>query len=362
MIMHADRLLADTLSDPAQSAAYSPARWALLVKQARVAELLGQLRARLTDADVLDAAPGAVRRHLDIAWQLSLRHRAAVRWEAIHIRDALAELGAPVVLLKGGAYCVAGSPAAEGRVFNDLDVLVARDALEAAEARLIRAGWLPARVDAYDQRYYRSWMHELPPMEHKSRGTVLDVHHTIVPPTSGIVPDAASLIAQAVPVGDPELAGLSVLAPEDMVIHSAGHLFLGEFHKGLRDLYDLHQLFGHFSSHEGFWERLAGRAIEAGLARPVLDAMEQAERLFGTRIDPSARARLEAWEGGTILPGLREWMLDQVLRPDHPRCRETGSGAARWLAYARSHWLRMPLPLLVYHLGYKAMKGSANAH
>ena len=353
-------LLADTLATPVRSAAYGPADWARLIKQARVAELLGQLRARLAAADVLAAAPPAALRHLEIAWQLAQRHRAAVRWEVIHIREALADLAAPVVLLKGAAYCIANSPAALGRVFNDVDILVPHALLGAAEKRLIRAGWLPARVDAYDQRYYRSWMHELPPMEHKSRGTVLDVHHTIVPPTSGIVPDAAALIARAAPVADPELRAFSVLAPEDMVIHSACHLFLGEFHKGLRDLFDLHMLFEDFGARAGFWERLVERAAETGLGRPTLDAMQQAQRVFGTRISAAACLQLAAWEGGARLPALRAWLFEQVLRPVHPVCSGPGTGAARWFAYARSHWLRMPLPLLVYHLGHKALKGGAH--
>ena len=354
------RLLADTLAHPARGAGYGPAEWALLVKQARVAELLGQLRARLDGADVLGAAPSAARRHLEIAWQLSLRHRAAVRWEVLHIRDALADLAAPVVLLKGAAYCIADSAAAVGRVFNDVDILVPRALLGAAESRLISAGWLPARVDDYDQRYYRSWMHELPPMEHKSRGTVLDVHHTIVPPTSGIVPDAAALIARAAPITDPLLRGFSVLAPEDMVIHSACHLFLGEFHKGLRDLFDLHMLFEEFGARDGFWGRLVERAADTGLGRPTLDAMQQTQRAFGTRISPEARTQLLEWEGDARLPALRDWVFEHALRPAHPACRGPGTGVARWLAYARSHWLRMPLPLLVYHLGYKALKGGAH--
>jgi len=350
-------LLSDTLADPVRTGAYRPADWAMLVKQARVAELLGQVHAALEEAGRLDAAPPFARRHLDIAWQLSLRHRAAVRWEVMHIRDALEDLAVPVVLLKGAAYCIADTPAARGRVFNDVDILVPRAALSAAEHRLITAGWLPARVDAYDQRYYRSWMHELPPMEHKSRGTVLDVHHTIVPPTSGIVPDAAALVARAAPVADAELPGFFVLAPEDMVIHSACHLFLGEFHKGLRDLYDLHRLFEAFGTEAAFWERLGERAVETGLARPTLDAMDQCRRMFGTRIDPAAHARLARREP-TRFRALRGWLFEHVLRPDHPACDGPATGAARWLAFARSHWLRMPLPLLVYHLGYKALKGA----
>ena len=349
--------LASTLADPRDAAALDPARWALLVRQARAADLLGQLRARLDEAGVLEAVPAPARRHLEIGWSLSLRHRAAVRWEAMHLRDALSELGITVVLLKGAAYCIAGNTAAMGRVFNDVDILVPRARLAEAEHCLIRAGWLPARVDAYDQRYYRRWMHELPPMEHKSRGTVLDVHHTIVPPTSGIVPDPAALIAGSLPLADPELQMFSVLAPEDMVIHSACHLFLGEFHKGLRDLYDLYRLFGDFARSEGFWERLTARAVETGLSRPLLDAMQQVERVFGLEAPACARAELIERDGRTLAAPLHAWMFEHVLRPDHPSCDCRASAAARWLAYARAHWLRMPLPLLAYHLAHKALLG-----
>jgi hypothetical protein len=32
------------------------------------------------------------------------------------------------------------------------------------------AGWAATHHDAYDQRYYRQWMHELPPMQPYARG------------------------------------------------------------------------------------------------------------------------------------------------------------------------------------------------
>ena len=60
---------------------------------------------------------------------------------------------------------------------------ILRDVSEsgAAEAALMLDGWASGHRSAYDQRYYRTWMHELPPMQHIQRGTVLDVHHAIAP-------------------------------------------------------------------------------------------------------------------------------------------------------------------------------------
>ena len=146
-----------------------------LVWQARVAELLGQLRNSLVKADVISNVPHQVRRHLDAAWKISELHGQAVKYELAHLREALEKLGIPVVLLKGAAYCAQNNSAAAGRVFSDIDILVPKAALDEAEQLLLGAGWIPTHLNAYDQRYYRDWMHEIPPIEHKNRSTVLDV-------------------------------------------------------------------------------------------------------------------------------------------------------------------------------------------
>ncbi len=351
-----DSLLAATLREPDEVRSFDLKRWERLIGEARGADLLGQLHERLDAAGRLDSAPPEARRHLDIARRLSQRHREAVLWELDHIAAALGPLEVPVVLLKGAAYCMSGRRAALGRTFNDVDILVPSHALGRVEDALMGGGWIPEGLNRYDQRYYRKWMHELPPMQHKDRCTLIDVHHTIVPPTSGIVPDAAALLARAVPAGQRGAGMYAVLAPEDMVIHSACHLFFNEFHKGLRDLYDLHTLFGEFGVDAGFWPRIQVRAMEMGLARPLLDAMEQSRRVYGTAVPEEARLGLRAALGTPVLAGPRRWMLERVLLPDHPSCASRATRFARWLAFVRSHWLRMPLPLLVYHLAHKALR------
>ena len=57
--------------------------------------------------------------------------------------------------------------------------------------------------------------------------------------------------------------------------------------------------------------------------------------------------------------GLARWVMDfcflRGLQPDHASCSDGWTGLARWVLYLRSHWLRMPIPLLVYHLTRKAL-------
>ena len=79
----------------------------------------------------------------------------AVEREVAFLRKALATLDVDLVLLKGAAYLIAGLPAARGRVFSDVDILVPFDRLAEVEAALMLHGWTTTHHDAYDQRYYR---------------------------------------------------------------------------------------------------------------------------------------------------------------------------------------------------------------
>ena len=105
-------------------------------------------------------------------------------------------------------------------------------------------------------------MHELPPLIHRDRDRMIDVHHTILPLTARPKPDAASLIGDAQPLEN----GLSVLSPADMVIHAAAHLVAdGDLAGGLRNLWDIDRLVRELSDRDaGFLAALSTRA--AGIA------------------------------------------------------------------------------------------------
>jgi hypothetical protein len=254
------------------------------------------------------------------------------------------------VLLKGAGYLFAGLPAARGRLFSDIDILVPRGALPQVEAALMQRGWMTTHHDAYDQRYYRKWMHELPPMQHVTRQSVLDVHHTIVPLTGRLHPDASKLLQAARPVAGQPL--LRVLAPVDMVLHSATHLFLNEeFTNGLRDLADLDSLLRQFGAEPGFWRQLRERAAELELERPLFYALRYGRALLDT---PAEAPGLHG-PGGARLRLMDELFL-RALQPVHPTASDRLTPLARGTLYLRAHWLRMPPALLAYHLAVKAFR------
>jgi hypothetical protein len=281
------------------------------------------------------------------------RHRLAVEWEIGHIGKALKSAGLPLLLLKGAAYVAADLPAAQGRTFSDIDLLVPKARINEAEAAMMMHGWISTHHDAYDQRYYREWMHELPPMQHGKRMTVVDVHHAILPETAASKPDSAKLIAVSVAV--PGRPGVHVLQPVDMVIHSACHLFHEEeLDKGLRDLTDLDALLRHFADLPDFWPMLVERARELDLVRPLFYALRYAGKLLHTPVPESAMR--EAAGGGPPLPLAltMDALYGRALLPLHPSCTDWLGGTARRALFFRAHWLRMPPALLVRHLAHKA--------
>lgn len=343
-------LIRDMLLSPAATARLTPRQWDVLIRQARRANLLARLAVMLNSLQLLDQVPPAPRQHLLSALQLARRQAIAVRWEVSCIRKALAEVGAPVILLKGAAYLMSDVPGFEGRIFSDVDILVPRRALGEVESALMISGWRSQDVTAYDQRYYRQWMHEIPPMSHIRRGTTIDVHHTILPESARIKVNTPALFEGIRPL--PDLTGMFVLSPVDMLLHSATHLFHeGQFENGLRDLFDLDSLLRHFGAMPGFWDGLVPRAQTLGLSRPSFYALRYTAMWLGT---PVPTAVLMASRAAGAPPAWLLRLVDacffKVLRPQHATSEDRGSPLARLLLYVRSHWMRMPMHLLSYHL------------
>jgi hypothetical protein len=109
---------------PASASALTAAEWDRLLRQAARAGLAARLALVLEEAGALDGVPVAVRRYLAAARAAAQRVAEAVFWELGRIGEALAPIGAPVLLLKGAAYLAHGLPVAAGRVFGDIDLLV----------------------------------------------------------------------------------------------------------------------------------------------------------------------------------------------------------------------------------------------
>jgi len=346
-------LLSRTLRSPDSVTRFSMADWDLLVRQARSAGLLARIRHVLARQQLTAAIPFAARWHFDAADTLATKQQLAVRWEVEKIRAALDGLTLPLILLKGSAYVMADLPAAAGRLFNDIDILVPREQLGPVEAALMLAGWHPAPLSDYDRRYYRRWMHEIPPLQHVMRASVIDVHHAILPDTARYHPDSATLRSRAVAVAN--MPGVQVLATEDRILHSATHVFHdGELPHGLRDLTDLDLLLRDAAATPDFWPRLTTRARELQLGRSLFYALRYLRYFLDTPVPDSALAALGSDAPNRFTLALMDGIFTRALAPDHASCADAFTPAARLAAFVRAHWLRMPAHLLIPHLLHKA--------
>ena len=349
-------LVAAALRDPKQTIRWGGREWSLLMQQARASGLLARVAAsQESNSHAHQGLPAPVAAHMDAAKRVCQAQHNEIHREVGHLQRALASLDAPVVLLKGAAYVMAGLPAARGRVFSDIDIMVPKAVVAQAESLLAMHGWMSDQHSGYYQRYYREWMHELPPMHHVQRGTVLDVHHTILPETARLKPDAAQLFAKAVP-----LAGhlqFQVLCPTDMLLHSMTHLFMNDdMTHALRDLSDMDLLLRHFAAAPGFWSGLVARAAVLDLARPLYYGLRYTSRIWGTEVPHTVTQEIRRHAPSAPVLAMMDGIWMRVLRSGHTSAAPRWQGAALGALFLRGHWLRMPPLLLARHLVVKALK------
>jgi len=325
-------LLARALADPSSVATLDGAGWQALLTMARAELLSASLAHRLDGIP----KPEAAQRFLEDAKASYAQGRLVALWEVEMARRALGDLGVPVVLLKGSAFIAAGLAAGQGRFVGDLDILVPRAELDRVEAALLGAGWEWVKPDPYDDAYYRRWMHELPPLIHRDRDRMIDVHHTILPLTARPTPDADALIADSITLPN----GLRMLNSDDMICHAGAHLFAdGDLSGGMRNLWDIHCLVDDFGV-----AGLAERARRHGLTSAVHRALRLSHALYGTQL-PDGWVR-SASDDDLYLRRLTA--RDGWGRQTRP--------VTRLGFYVRSHWLRMPPLMLARHLWTKWRK------
>ncbi|MDK2761053.1 MAG: nucleotidyltransferase family protein [Sphingopyxis sp.] len=338
------RTFVDLLAGRRDPAGLAPRDWDGVIGVARSEAMLATLAHRLSDAP-LPPTVAALFADQRAAAKVA---QAQALWEAEMARRALAPAGIEFVLLKGAAYAAASLSCAAGRQIGDLDILVLASDIRRAENALLNAGWEWVKSDPYDDLYYRQHMHELPPMIHKARDRMIDVHHTILPRTHRTTPDALALIAEAVELS----SGFRIFNPAAMVCHCAAHMLAdGDLQGGLRNLWDFHCLVLDFLKDDpDFYLTVVEEAWIHGLADVVKRGFRLSHRLYGTP--------LKAYSSPMMLAFDRQWSDDFYIRRLLTRddWGRMTNPVLEQAFYIRSHWMRMPPMMLAKHLWTKWRK------
>ncbi|MEZ5501992.1 MAG: nucleotidyltransferase family protein [Halioglobus sp.] len=344
-------LLRNILLDPRRSLQLDNVQLNQLISEARSSRLLASLGIALQHVGVYEQISPNVQRHIRSAILIHEKQKRDLAYDCGKIKLALDSVGEKLVLLKGAAYLIADLPTSSGRLITDIDIIVPHQRIEQAEKALNKYGWESSHVSTYDDHYYRKWGHEIPPLTNRARETTLDVHHNILPPTAAPSVNATLLFDNIVEVKP----GLYTLSSHDMVIHSATHLFHeGEFHHGLRDLWDLDRMLRYFPLRDpDFWKVLVSRAMELELLGSLFHGLNYAQQVFSTPIPNDVMVQAGSWSMLLRKP-IMDFLFLRAFRPDHPACALPLTGLALNMLYVRSHFLRMPLYLLLPHLARKA--------
>ena len=354
-------------NEPEKVCHYTIPEWELFFRQARSARLAGQWAYRLAQQEDFDQIPESAKMALDAAWTFSEHHQRALLWEIRQVEKVIQPIECTKILLKGAAYMYQDMEFAQGRLVSDLDVLAPKNYIEPIEKTLLDNGWESGKYDPYDQRYYRQWMHEIPPMVNLQRGATIDVHHNILPETSRRRLDPAPLFDSAVklPVPDsirnenpwaPEFSQWRSLQDVDMVIHAAVHAFQeGEIDGSLRDVVDIDGLLRLFTRRSSdFWDRLIDRAQLLGQARPLYYAIHYSREILDTPIPEEMKKTIQKMGPGSFARSFMDAAVFRALAPPTFHLRPLSARASSFFLYARSHYGRMPLNLLIPHLWHKA--------
>ena len=335
---------------------FSMSDWDKVVRQARQAGLLARLHGLLQKEGLDAPIPAVARWHFEVATALAEIQQNATRRELGQLFELLAWLDFPLVVLKGAGYVAAGLPAARGRAIDEIDLLVPREHLDRVESTLERADWRAVTLPDYDRRYYRRWKRDTALLQHLHCTTVVNLHHAIVPDTARFRPDAARLRHRAVEVSG--FPGMTVLAPEDRILHAATLLLQDDtLPHGLRDLSDLDLLLRQAAAEEGFWPRLLARSAEMDLNLPLFYALRYATHFFRTPVPDEVRDSLAASAPGWPALRLMDGIYTRMLAPNHHSCQDGLAPLARHATYLRAHWQRRPPRLLLPHLLRKAVGG-----
>jgi hypothetical protein len=269
------------------------------------------------------------------------------------------------IYLKGAAYLLADLPLAQGRFFSDIDILLQQDDIAKAEIALKCQGWKSQKTDDYDQDYYRNYMHEIPPMQNILRGTVIDIHHNILPVCNDNKIDITKLSASPTKTAwqSADSSNNHVLSPAAMFLHSAIHLFHeGELDQGLKGLSDLDILLSHFEECEtNFSQKLINLSKEISQELALFCTWRYLALVFNRKLPDCAQAFIDSHKQQVKKLNYLDFIYINLFTAHHSTTASWRFSAAANLAYWRGHLLRMPVRLLIPHLFRKSWVQLCNA-
>ncbi|WP_165312854.1 nucleotidyltransferase family protein [Vibrio ziniensis] len=344
-------MLTDILTNPHSFSDLTAQEQSKLISEARYFNMLAQLKPIFENCGLWSTLPSKIRQNISSAYTVYNHQQSRLQYEKRHFQQLFSSLKIEWIYLKGAAYHLAQYSEFNGRLMSDIDILVTESSLPKVEKALHAQGWLQTHINDYDQKFYRQWSQEIPPMRHLKRRTELDLHFNILPKTLKESPSPDLLLRQTQEIVNNEVSSGKILNPAAMVIHCAIHLFYeSDFSKGVRDLYDLHILLTKFSAQPEFWEKIMLLQTQIGNGRSVYYALRYCQLTFQLSIPQKVEVFYQQYKPNYLKTLINDFAFKRALISSFPDNRLSGHHIAVWILYIRGHLKRMPLKLLIPHL------------
>ncbi len=336
-------LLISIYNNPAKIEHLTLDEWSKVITYGRDQNMLGRLWWRIQTHNCDRFVPNKVKVHFANSDTFVAQQKININRELSDIASCFSARNIPCTVLKGAAYIALSSDTSNGRIFNDIDILVDKAQLREAEIALMTLGYFHKKETDYDKRYFREWMHEIQPLVHNKRFTTIDLHHNILPLTNKKHFNANRLHSVLLPQFN-----MQTLDAVDRFIHSATHLFTeGEFPHAIRDITDLIILYNEINDVNAS-RLLLDRANALGLETYIELALyfvllnigdkkgfDYVEQLINRRFITAH----------VTLPSYYFVFSADTVEQDGIRQHF----ALFWL-YMRSHLIKMPIRILIPHL------------
>ncbi len=343
-IRDALQLMVEGLAEPDRLASLSLPQWDQVVLLANHTELLAQLAHRVSQRPWWESLWPLVRTSLSHAMDRLAFNQNTMCFELFQLQRILSGTADKTVLLKGAAYNAAKFAWAYGRSSNDVDLLVSKAALPRIESALIDAEYeTDDKLSAQDRRYFRRWLHELPPLKHPYRRVEVDVHFRLLPVSDPKSFDVGEFIDRSVKVAD---SPFYILDPVDRVLHTIVNLArTGEFCRAYRDLWDLRCMLqcgaaesAGDSSPAFDWDELVHRTQQVKLGNSVGTVLLLASDLVQLSVPDGICRQLTGNQPNRVRRGWMYRIMRRAAVPDGANLRSRSRHMALW---AMEHY---PLP------------------
>jgi len=314
----------------------------------RAANLLSIFAHKVMREGMLYELPESFQWHITSNINYSERQQYQVGIEIDRVNLLLEEVGVSPVFLKGAAYNIEKVVSLEGRTMSDIDILVRSSEIKKTEKRLLSLGWQAKELSNYDEKYYREFAHEIPPMFDPISGTTLDIHHNLYLPVSGKAPEESILRQNIIATSENKL----VFKKHMQALHTCVHLYWNEdVSSSLRDLYDFTCLCNDSAS-EQFWDVMIETAKNMNLSPLLYDVVCLSEFFFKLHCPLETKTQLRSHLSlfQRIHQSITRSVMKRALVPNTHACSSISLQTCRFLAYLRGHLIKMPVHVLVPHM------------